>query len=66
MATTNRLNSLNPYAVAQLGGVELVARRVVDGYLDGVPWALPPGPRHRGIDSAWAEPARWSPRGESC
>ncbi len=34
--TTQRLDLLNPYDVAQLGGIELVARGVVEGFLAGL------------------------------
>jgi uncharacterized protein (DUF58 family) len=36
MVTTQRLDLLNPYDVAQLGGIELVARGVVEGFLAGL------------------------------
>jgi uncharacterized protein (DUF58 family) len=34
--TTKRLDLLDPYTVAQLGGIELVARGVVEGFLAGL------------------------------
>ena len=35
-ATSQRLDLLDPYTVAQLGGIELVARGVVEGFLAGL------------------------------
>src|SRR5947209_18334508 len=36
MARTHRLDLLGPYEVAQLGGLELVAEGVVEGFLAGL------------------------------
>jgi hypothetical protein len=39
----NRVDLLDPYEVAQLGGIELAARGVVEGFLAGLHWRGPTG-----------------------
>src|SRR2546422_10488095 len=59
MARTHRLDLLDPYEVAQLGGIELVAEGVVEGFLAG----LHRSP-FRGFSVEFTEPRAYQPGDE--